>query len=325
MIGDYVAFVVAETYFQAVDAARTDRGRLRAAAGRRSRPATRSIPACRWFGRIARTISASSRSKETRRRPTPPSRAPRMWSSIRFVINRVTAATMEPRGCIGLYEPTEGRYTIYTTLQRTNVFQTELSQYVLKVPDNKIRVVCGDIGGSFGMKSAVYNEVALVLLGAKLDRPAGEMGGDAFGIFPVRRAGARQRHRGRAGARQGRHFPRLPRQDHRRHRRLSAGRHAGLHRQSRHAGRRLSHAGLAYRRHRRVHPHPAGAALSRQRPPRSRLCHRAHGRSRRRPARHRSGRLAPAQHHSVERHAVQDQRHLHLRLRRVRKESGHGA
>ena len=86
----------------------------------------------------------------------------------RFVINRVTAAAMEPRGCIGLFEPIEGRYTIYTTLQRTNVFQTELSQYVLKVPDSKIRVVCGDIGGSFGMKSAVYNEVALVLLGAKL-------------------------------------------------------------------------------------------------------------------------------------------------------------
>ena len=48
---------------------------------------------------------------------------------------------MEPRGCIGIFEPTEQRYTIYTTLQRTNVFQTELSQYVLKVPDNKIRVV----------------------------------------------------------------------------------------------------------------------------------------------------------------------------------------
>ena len=53
-------------------------------------------------------------------------------------------------------------------MQRTNVFQTELSKNVLKVPDSKIRVVCGDIGGSFGMKSAVYNEVALVLLGAKL-------------------------------------------------------------------------------------------------------------------------------------------------------------
>ena len=60
---------------------RTDRGRLRAAAGRRSRPAMRPIPACRWSGTIARTISASSRSTATRRRPTRRLRAPRMWSS----------------------------------------------------------------------------------------------------------------------------------------------------------------------------------------------------------------------------------------------------
>ena len=75
---------------------------------------------------------------------------------------------MEPRGCIGLFEPIEAATPFTRRLQRTNVFQTELSQYVLKVPDNKIRVVCGDIGGSFGMKSAVYNEVALVLLAPKV-------------------------------------------------------------------------------------------------------------------------------------------------------------
>jgi carbon-monoxide dehydrogenase large subunit len=38
---------------------------------------------------------------------------------------------------------------------------------VLKVPESRVRVVAGDIGGSFGMKSAIYNEVALVLLGSK--------------------------------------------------------------------------------------------------------------------------------------------------------------
>ena len=42
----------------------------------------------------------------------------------------------------------------------------------MKVPESKIRVVAGDIGGSFGMKSAVYNEVALTVLAAKmLGRP----------------------------------------------------------------------------------------------------------------------------------------------------------
>ena len=231
---------------------------------------------------------------------------------------------MEPRGCIGMFEPIEGRYTIYTTLQRTNVFQTELSQFVLKVPDSKIRVVCGDIGGSFGMKSAVYNEVALVLCAAKLTgRPVKWVATRSEFFCATRRP--RQCHRSGARARQERHVPRLPRQGHRRDRRLSADRHAGFHRQSRHAGRRLSHAGLAYRGHRGVHAYPAGAALSRQRPAGIGLRHRAHGRSRRRPARHRSGGIAPAQHHSAERDAVQNQRHLHLRLRRIRKEHGSSA
>jgi carbon-monoxide dehydrogenase large subunit len=85
----------------------------------------------------------------------------------RFVINRVTAATMEPRGSVGLYDAASDRYTIYTTLQRALAYRTQLAE-TLKVPESRLRVVAGDIGGSFGMKSGVYNEVALVLLGAKL-------------------------------------------------------------------------------------------------------------------------------------------------------------
>jgi carbon-monoxide dehydrogenase large subunit len=86
----------------------------------------------------------------------------------RLVINRVTAATMEPRGAIGDYNATEGRYTVYATLQRAHPFRAELAGLVLKVPESKVRVVAGDIGGSFGMKSPIYNEVALVLLASKL-------------------------------------------------------------------------------------------------------------------------------------------------------------
>ncbi len=89
----------------------------------------------------------------------------------RLVINRVTAATMEPRGSIGVYSPTEDHFTVYTTLQRAHSFREELSE-VLNMPESKIRVVAGDIGGSFGMKSPVYNEVGMVLLAAKkIGRP----------------------------------------------------------------------------------------------------------------------------------------------------------
>jgi carbon-monoxide dehydrogenase large subunit len=167
MIGDYVAFVVAETYFQAVDASELieiDYEPLPpiVSTGDAVKPGVplvwedcpNNIGFIQIEGNKEATDAAFAKAAHVVKH--------------RFVINRVTAATMEPRGCIGMFEPTEGRYTIYTTLQRTHVFQTELSQNVLKVPDNKIRVVAGDIGGSFGMKSAVYNECALVLLGAKV-------------------------------------------------------------------------------------------------------------------------------------------------------------
>jgi aerobic carbon-monoxide dehydrogenase large subunit len=171
MIGDYVAFVVAETYYQAADAAElinVDYEPLPAivSTGDAVEPGAplvwddcpNNIGFVQIEGNKETTDVAFARAAHIVKH--------------RFVINRVTAAAMEPRGCIGLFEPVDGRYTVYTTLQRTNVFQTELSQYVLKVPDSKIRVVCGDIGGSFGMKSAVYNEVALVLAAAKVtERP----------------------------------------------------------------------------------------------------------------------------------------------------------
>src|SRR5436190_407895 len=81
------------------------------------------------------------------------------------------AARMEPRGAIGDYNPAEDRYTCYTVLQRTHAYRADLAQ-MIGVPEARIRVVAGDIGGSFGMKSAVYNEVALCLLASKqLGRP----------------------------------------------------------------------------------------------------------------------------------------------------------
>ncbi|HEY4136249.1 MAG TPA: xanthine dehydrogenase family protein molybdopterin-binding subunit [Alphaproteobacteria bacterium] len=84
----------------------------------------------------------------------------------RLVISRVTAATMETRGSIGVYDRAADRYTCYTTLQRALNFREELAE-TLRVPESKLRVVAGDIGGSFGMKSPVYNEVGMVLLAAK--------------------------------------------------------------------------------------------------------------------------------------------------------------
>ena len=77
---------------------------------------------------------------------------------------------MEPRGSLGDYNAADGRYTIYTHAAARAPVPRRARRPMLKVPESKVRVVAGDIGGSFGMKSAVYNEVALVLLAVEGDR-----------------------------------------------------------------------------------------------------------------------------------------------------------
>jgi len=165
-VGDYVAFIVAETVVQALDAA--------------------EIIAVDYEGLPAVTSTAEA----------PKPGAPRVWDDCpdnicfveligdkaavdaafaraahvtrhRFVINRVTAATMEPRGAVGDYNPTDGRYTIYTPIQRPHPTRVDLAK-VLKVPESKVRILTGDTGGSFGMKSPIFNETPLVLLASKL-------------------------------------------------------------------------------------------------------------------------------------------------------------
>lgn len=86
----------------------------------------------------------------------------------RFVINRVTAASMEPRGAVGIYLPVENRYIIHSPVQRAHGYRNELATQVLKVPESKVQVICAEVGGSFGMKTPVFNEAPLVLFASKL-------------------------------------------------------------------------------------------------------------------------------------------------------------
>ncbi|MDH3241253.1 MAG: xanthine dehydrogenase family protein molybdopterin-binding subunit [Alphaproteobacteria bacterium] len=85
-----------------------------------------------------------------------------------FVINRVIAAAMEPRACVGDYNKAEDAYTLYTTLQGVHPYRSQLANRVLKVPENRVRVIAQDVGGSFGMKSNIYAEGPLCLLASKL-------------------------------------------------------------------------------------------------------------------------------------------------------------
>jgi carbon-monoxide dehydrogenase large subunit len=90
----------------------------------------------------------------------------------RYVISRVYAHFMEPRGAIGVWDPGEDRFTLYADVQYPHRVRQALATRIFKIPEGRIRVVAGDVGGGFGTKGWQYPEHRLVLLAAKkLRRP----------------------------------------------------------------------------------------------------------------------------------------------------------
>ena len=85
----------------------------------------------------------------------------------RYVITRVHAQYMEPRGALGVWDPGEERYTLHADVQYPHRVRTALANNIFKVPEHSIRVIAGDVGGGFGTKGWQYPEHRLVLWAAK--------------------------------------------------------------------------------------------------------------------------------------------------------------
>ena len=169
-VGDPIAFVIAETLGQAKDAAdlvQVDYDPLpsvtsTAAAGPGSAPVWDECPDnvsnVYEAGDKAAVEAAFARAAHVVRR--------------RYVITRVHAQYMEPRGALGVYDPGEDRYTLYADVQYPHRVRNALASMVFQIPEHQIRVIAGDIGGGFGTKGWQYPEHRLVLWAArKLGRP----------------------------------------------------------------------------------------------------------------------------------------------------------
>ncbi|MGB0553744.1 MAG: xanthine dehydrogenase family protein molybdopterin-binding subunit [Alphaproteobacteria bacterium] len=170
-VGDYVAFVVAETRSHARDAAElieVDYEEL---------PPVVEIPdalaengASIWDdcadnicfrmeqGNKAETDSAFASADHI--------------SRVEIPFARVAINPMEPRAAIGEYDRFEDRYTLHSGNQFPHDLRSWLAQSVLKVPESKLRIISPDMGGSFGLRSNCFPELTLVMWAAKqLERP----------------------------------------------------------------------------------------------------------------------------------------------------------
>lgn len=90
----------------------------------------------------------------------------------RYVISRVFAHYMQPRGVLAQYDPGEERYTIWADVQYPHRVRNALAENIFKIPEHQIRVIAEDVGGGFGTKGWQYPEHRLLPWAArKIARP----------------------------------------------------------------------------------------------------------------------------------------------------------
>ncbi|MBI1396270.1 MAG: molybdopterin-dependent oxidoreductase [Betaproteobacteria bacterium] len=93
-------------------------------------------------------------------------------SRISLVNNRLVGNPMEPRAAVADFEAARGKYTLWTTSQFPHIVKLLMGNFVLHIPQHKLRVVSPDVGGGFGVKQFHYAEEALVTWAAgRLGRP----------------------------------------------------------------------------------------------------------------------------------------------------------
>ena len=88
-------------------------------------------------------------------------------TQLTFRNNRVVIAPMEPRAAVAEYDEESERYTLHVPTQGVFGFTTELSEAIMNIPRENLRIRTYRVGGSFGMKSAPYPEYAPVLVAAR--------------------------------------------------------------------------------------------------------------------------------------------------------------
>ena len=165
-VGDPVVCVVAETVPQAKDAAEavaidieplpvvlTPADAVKPGAPLVFDAVPNNIALDYHYGDAAKVADAFAKAKHVTRLET---------SNQRMVVN-----AMEPRAAIGEFDSANGKWTLHSTSQGVHGMKTSLMD-ILSAPADKVRVVTGQVGGSFGMKASVYPEYVCILHAARL-------------------------------------------------------------------------------------------------------------------------------------------------------------
>ena len=88
-----------------------------------------------------------------------------------FRFGRHTGVTMETRSVLADYHPADNKLTVYQSHQAPHMMQDLYARH-FDLPEAQVRVICKDVGGSFGIKVHSYpDDFATVALSILLRRP----------------------------------------------------------------------------------------------------------------------------------------------------------
>lgn len=91
---------------------------------------------------------------------------------IDLVNNRIAPTAIEPRGALAEYDSATGQYTLTTGSQGSHKLQNWITDNngtkATNIPKDKMRVICPDVGGGFGMKNFLFNEPLAALFATKV-------------------------------------------------------------------------------------------------------------------------------------------------------------
>jgi aerobic carbon-monoxide dehydrogenase large subunit len=167
-VGDPVAFVVAETVNAAKDAAEAVNVDIEALPSVTTAEDAAKPGAPQLYDDVPGNVSLDYHYGDTDAVKAAFEKAAHV-TKLKLINSRLVVACMEPRAALAAFDGQ--RFTLHVGSQGAFGMRANISE-ALGVPAKEVRVLTGQVGGSFGMKAAVFPEYICILHAARaLNRP----------------------------------------------------------------------------------------------------------------------------------------------------------
>src|SRR5438105_2077691 len=169
-VGDPVAFVVAETLAQARDAAEAVELDIEPLPAVTNAEEAAKPGAPQLYDHIPNNVALDYHYGDTAKIDAAFASAVHV-TKLDVVNSRVAVVSMEPRVALASYDKTSERFTIQVPTQGVSGNKVTFAK-ILNVPNDKVRILTANVGGSFGMKNMNYPEYTCIAHASKmLGRP----------------------------------------------------------------------------------------------------------------------------------------------------------